>query len=469
MTKPLPAAGYYRISQARDGMHAPAIYEQDIRRWAGYRQIEIGEIFADLDHSGFNRSEARPALAELVRRRSEFSAIVVPKLSRFGRSLSHLTKLFEMFDREGIALVFLDLGMDTSTSQGRLLRNIMAAFAEYESAVRGDYTRANARYATQNGRPSGGVAPYGYNYDKPNRTYVVHRQHADVVRFIYRRYDEGQSQFGIARELAEQAIPTAKGKPFWEANKVGRLIDNPAYAALLLLDGKLVPANWEPLIEPQLWHRVAKRRMKSREKWSRARHPKRLLAGLIYCGDCGRKAYFTARGGGLPGRYKCAHNSVEPHCNAGGTNAARAEEFVTERFLERARYFFVQGEGGRFIPQGQWELCSTQERRMLLKATIERVVIEQLRPGQRSPGRAGRSLRIVWKDEPSPVEPPPVNRHTKPTGRGRQLARSQVADAAAARDEEFKARSERSKKAWREWKDHQRRMIKERTSRSEGG
>ena len=52
---------------------------------------------------------------------------------------------FDLFDGDGIALVFLDMNIDTCTSQGRLLRNIMAAFAEYESDVKSDYARANDR------------------------------------------------------------------------------------------------------------------------------------------------------------------------------------------------------------------------------------------------------------------------------------------------------------------------------------
>jgi DNA invertase Pin-like site-specific DNA recombinase len=41
---------------------------------------------------------------DLVRRRQESSAVIVPKLSRFGRSLKHLTQLFETFDNDRIAL-----------------------------------------------------------------------------------------------------------------------------------------------------------------------------------------------------------------------------------------------------------------------------------------------------------------------------------------------------------------------------
>jgi DNA invertase Pin-like site-specific DNA recombinase len=154
-------AGYFRVSVARYDMKAAELYAQEIDRYCVHRHLRLVEIFSDIDYSGYNGSEKRPALSELVRRRREFSAVLIPKLSRFGRSLKHLTQLFETFDRDGISLVFLDLGMDTSTSQGRLLRNIMAAFAEYESDVRGDYTRANVRYAAQQGRPFGGPPPYG--------------------------------------------------------------------------------------------------------------------------------------------------------------------------------------------------------------------------------------------------------------------------------------------------------------------
>src|ERR687891_2835995 len=175
---PQAVAGYYRVSVARDEMKAPELYSDEINRYCIYRNLKLVEIFSDIDYSGYNKSEKRPALNELVRRRHEFSAVIIPKLSRFGRSLKHLTRLFDTFDSDGIALVFLDLGMDTSTSQGRLLRNIMAAFAEYESDVRGDYTRANIRRVLQQGRPFGGPAPYGYIYDRVDRTYYPQPEHA---------------------------------------------------------------------------------------------------------------------------------------------------------------------------------------------------------------------------------------------------------------------------------------------------
>lgn len=75
--------------------------------------------------------------------------------------MKQLVRLFDVFDSDQIPLVSLDMNLVTSTSQGRLLRHILAAFAEYESDVKADYTRANHRRIRAEGRPWG-MAPFGY-------------------------------------------------------------------------------------------------------------------------------------------------------------------------------------------------------------------------------------------------------------------------------------------------------------------
>jgi hypothetical protein len=67
-------------------------------------------------------------------------------------------------------------------------------------------------------------------------------------------------------------------------------------------------------------------------------------------------------------------------------------------------------------------------------------------------GRSGRGIRIEWKDKPATVERPPVNRHTRPTGRAPALAREQLEEARAERVRH----SERSRTYYREWAEHRR-------------
>jgi hypothetical protein len=50
-------AGYFRVSQARDDMKAPQMYTDEIERYCRYRDLALGEIFSDIDYSGYHRSE----------------------------------------------------------------------------------------------------------------------------------------------------------------------------------------------------------------------------------------------------------------------------------------------------------------------------------------------------------------------------------------------------------------------------
>lgn len=94
-------AGYYRVSVSRDGMSAPEMHEDEIRRYCTYKHLALGPIFKDIDLSGFRGSKPRPGLEQLKFHQLRFSAVIVPKLARFGRSVRDLVDLFDLFDHNG--------------------------------------------------------------------------------------------------------------------------------------------------------------------------------------------------------------------------------------------------------------------------------------------------------------------------------------------------------------------------------
>lgn len=128
------------------------------------------------------------------------------------------------------------------------------------------------------------------------------------------------------------------------------------------------------------------------------------------------------------------------------------EALVAREFLERARYYLLQGDSGSFIAERQWELADDQERRMLLEAVIDRVVILPLEPTQEHPGRAGRRIAIEWKEAPTRVEPPPTPKGVKATGRGVAFRREQVEQARREREAAIVGRSRRSRAARADWR-----------------
>jgi len=81
-----------------------------------------------------NRSELQAAL-EYVR---EGDVLVVSRLDRIARSVIDLAKISELLNRKGVSLQVLDQGLDTSTSEGKLMFNLLGALADFEADIRAE-------------------------------------------------------------------------------------------------------------------------------------------------------------------------------------------------------------------------------------------------------------------------------------------------------------------------------------------
>lgn len=405
-------AAYYRVSVARDNMHSPELYEEDIRRYCSYKGLELARIYSDVDYSAFRGAKSRPSLDELVERRKEYSAVIVPKLSRFGRSMKELIRLFGLFDADHIPLVFLDMNLDTSTSQGRLLRHILAAFAEYESDVKADYTRANHRRVRAEGRPWG-MAPYGLRKGPEPSSWEIEPETGVVVAEIFERYAAGHSANSIAKWLNSQGIGTRRGLQ-WKGQAIGKMLDNPAYAGLSLIDDELVLAQWDAIVGSATWQAVRERRNADPHRMSNLGrtkpHKPYLLSGLMWCGQCGRKMTHTHSNQHRFGVYHCHGNQwgTWAGCLNARVYGPLAEDFVAERFLDRCSFTILTEIGPRAgTPRRLWEEASLADRKRLLNLVISKIVatpLEETVPIKERRSRLTHELRVEWKSDLAPQE-----------------------------------------------------------------
>lgn len=107
----------------------PEVQIEELRRYCSARGWEILEEIIDHGYSG--SSDKRPGLKrlhELVRSRKA-DVVVVVKLDRLFRSIKHLITTLGEFSELGIEFVSLGEQLDFSTSSGKLLFHIIAAFA----------------------------------------------------------------------------------------------------------------------------------------------------------------------------------------------------------------------------------------------------------------------------------------------------------------------------------------------------
>src|SRR5436309_998086 len=134
-----------------------------------------------MDRPGFNR-----LLADL--QAGKVARVVVWRLDRLGRTAQGLTALFQDLLDCGVGLVSMTEGLDLATPAGRLMANVLASVAAYETEVRAERILAGQSAARERGVHWGG--------SRPGRRISVT---ADQVAEIYRLEDEGKGVSAIAR------------------------------------------------------------------------------------------------------------------------------------------------------------------------------------------------------------------------------------------------------------------------------
>lgn len=143
--------GYARVStrgQAKDGNSLEA--QENALRSAG-----AIKIYAD----AFTGTKTqRPELDKLMAVMQLGDTMVVTKLDRIARSATQGIELIQKLLDRGIVVHVLNMGLMDNTPTGKLIRNIMLAFAEFERDMIVERTQEGKAIAKQNpdfkeGRP----------------------------------------------------------------------------------------------------------------------------------------------------------------------------------------------------------------------------------------------------------------------------------------------------------------------------
>jgi DNA invertase Pin-like site-specific DNA recombinase len=87
------------------------------------------------------------------------SAVVCWRIDRLGRTAKGLTSLFSDLQERKVNLVSLKDGLDLSTPVGRLMANVLASVAQFETEVRAERILAGQAAARAAGKTWGGGKP----------------------------------------------------------------------------------------------------------------------------------------------------------------------------------------------------------------------------------------------------------------------------------------------------------------------
>jgi len=212
------AAVYARVSSAEQAEGTSLdVQEARCRTYAEAQGWAVVDTFVDGGVSGAKAS--RPALDTLMLevRAQKIDTIVVAKLDRFGRSMRHLTAVLGELDDLGVTLVSVAEGFESSSASGRLQRNILGSFAEFEREVIRDRMWSGRLASARAGNWPGGPAPYGWQLVREGRATRIEPDpvETDVLRQVVRwLLDERISTVQAAQRLNALGVPTRKGGPW---------------------------------------------------------------------------------------------------------------------------------------------------------------------------------------------------------------------------------------------------------------
>jgi len=116
--------------------------------------IDDGYSGATLDRPAMNR------LRSMIERR-EVAAVFVVKIDRLARSLRDMLDFVALCDRTDTALVSASETLDTSSAVGRMVLQVIGAFAELERGMAGERTTAALDYKRSQ-RQVYGAVPFGW-------------------------------------------------------------------------------------------------------------------------------------------------------------------------------------------------------------------------------------------------------------------------------------------------------------------
>lgn len=132
--------GYARVSTAGQERTGNSLDEQRQE----LEKAGCQEVIAE-QYTGTTMN--RPKFKELIDKLQDGDTLVVTKLDRFARSAGDGSKLARALLKRGVSLNILNMGQVNNTTTGRLMLNILLAFAEFERDMIVERTQAGKAIA----------------------------------------------------------------------------------------------------------------------------------------------------------------------------------------------------------------------------------------------------------------------------------------------------------------------------------
>ncbi len=312
---------YTRVSTAMqvDGYSLNAQREK-LHKYAEYQGMQIVGEFTDEGRSGKNvvgRLAFQDMLSKIKNGEDNVSYVLVFKLSRFGRNAADVLNSLQLMQDNGVNLICVEDGIDSSKDSGKLMISVLSAVAEIERENILVQTMEGRKQKARQGEWNGGFAPYGYSL--VDKKLIVNEEEAEVIRLIFDKFTTTTMGINtVATYLNQHGYRKARRQnnklDTFSVSFVKGVLDNPVYVGKIAYGRRknekkagtrgeyhtvkqdnymLTDGIHDAIISEDVWT-VAQRKRKDTGRASIKTHSlehEHILSGILRCPVCGSPMY----------------------------------------------------------------------------------------------------------------------------------------------------------------------------------
>ena len=215
--------------------------------------IAVADDYDDGGFSGGNMD--RPALKRLMAdiQMGKVDIVVVYKIDRLSRSLADFARMVDVFDRHRVSFSAVTQQINSATSMGRLMLNVLLSFAQFEREVTGERIRDKIAASKAKGMWMGGPLPLGY--DIRDRLLVINEAEAALVRRIFDDFVTMRSATLMVKAYAAEDLVTKGGRPFTNQT-IYKMLHNRMYLGEIVHKGQGFPGQHQAIVSQAQWDAV---------------------------------------------------------------------------------------------------------------------------------------------------------------------------------------------------------------------
>lgn len=272
---------------------------------------EWGELIERFVDDGYSAGDTRrPAYQKMLKaiESKAVTLILISDLSRLSRNMSDFCDFYKILEKHHASFISIKEQFDTSTSFGEMMVFNMINLSQFERRQTSERILINFHARALRGLINGGSPLLGFDRDPTHSgKRIVNPSEANLVRRIFKMYDQGQSFSFIRDQLnSEMTARKMSTSEHWNCHAIQTILKNYAFIGMREVNPQnknqdqdtlkpyqkyqLTSATWPAIVSKKLFSSVQKRieeaYKKERKRYDKSKQRFFLLSGKLRCKEC---------------------------------------------------------------------------------------------------------------------------------------------------------------------------------------